>query len=128
MAEAFEQIDGAAEEEERYEVLEEAGEVLAGEAQPPEERFADQLYLTSLRGDASEEQLAEPLDRVLFDMEREFFFAGLADRLGSGGRTLLSAGLPSLRGLLPGGRARAIQIATAPARGSLRGVLGGVAS
>lgn len=109
--------------EEQFEVL---GPATARESNEPEERFAERFFELSQREFESEADVDDAVNRLLGEMEREFFFKGLMKKVKGAGKKLLSKGISHL-GKQLGSKFPAIQAITQLARGNLKGALGGLA-
>lgn len=106
------------------EVDEEAGSS-AYEADEASEAFAERFYELSQNTYESEFELDDDVNRLVAEMEHEFFFKGLGRRLRRAGKGLLKKAVKAAAGSLPIGKA--LQAATQLARGNLKGMLGSLA-
>ncbi len=86
--------------------------------------YADRFYELSQRSFESEFEMDDSVNRLLTEMEREYFFRGLWRRMRQGGRWLLRRAAGLARGTPIG---RIVSGVTQLARGNLRGALGSLA-
>lgn len=106
------------------ELDEEAGSS-AYETDEATETFAGRFYELSQGSYESEFELDEDVNRLVAEMEHEFFFKGLGRRLRRAGKGLLKKAVKAAAGSIPA--VKALQSVTQLARGNLRGMLGSLA-
>lgn len=89
------------------------------------EGFAERFYELSQGSYESELELDQEVNRLVADMEQEFFFKGLGSRLRRAGKNLLKKGMKAAAGHIPA--LKALQSITQLTRGNLKGMLGSLA-
>lgn len=89
------------------------------------ESFAERFYELSQGSYESEYELDQEVNRLVADMEQEFFFKGLGKRLRRAGKGLLKKALKHAVGKIPA--LSALKGVTQLARGNLKGMLGSLA-
>jgi len=117
LEEEFERVAELKEErpEEEFEEIEEREE-------PAD--YAERFYELSLREFESEAEVDDAVNKLLNEMEREYFFKGLWKKLKKGGKWLLKKGIKLAKGLPV---FQAVKGITQLARGNLKGLLGSLA-
>lgn len=93
--------------------------------EPDVHGFAERFHELSLREFESELELDSEVNRLLGEMEQEYFFGGLGKLIKSAGKQLIKKGVAYVKSKVP--IANVVKGVTALARGNLRGVLENVA-
>jgi len=93
--------------------------------EPDVHGFAERFYELSLREFESEIEIDHEVNRLLGEMEREYFFGSLGKLIKGAGRQLIKKGIAYVKSRVP--IANVVKGVTALARGNLRGVLESVA-
>jgi len=96
-----------------------------GEVEEETGDYAERFYELSQRNYESESEVDQEVAGILNEMERDFFFGGLAKRLKSAGKGLLKKGLKFAAGQIPA--LQAMKGLTQLTRGNLKGFLGSLA-
>ena len=105
--------------------LDEDRPAFEAEADDAADGFAERFYELSQGSYESEFELDQEVNRLVADMEQEFFFKGLGKRLRSAGKGLLKKALKHAAGKFPA--LNALKGVTQLARGNLKGMLGSLA-
>jgi hypothetical protein len=95
------------------------------EADDAADGFAERFYELSQGSYESEYELDQEVNRLVADMEQEFFFKGLGKRLRNAGKGLLKKAMKHAVGKFPA--LSALKGVTQLARGNLKGMLGSLA-
>jgi hypothetical protein len=111
-------------EDEEYELLAREVEGNGSEPSPYSQAYADRLGQMASREWEYETELDEEINRLMDDMEREFFFGKLKKLARRGAKGLIRRGLSAAKGLPA---FQAIRGITSLARGDLRGMLSSLA-
>ncbi|WP_437489549.1 hypothetical protein WME75_10920 [Sorangium sp. So ce1014] len=93
--------------------------------EPDVRGFGERFYELSLRDMESESDVQQEVDRIIGEMEREYFFGGLGKLVSKAGKSLVKKGLNYAKKKVPIGSV--IKGVTALARGNLKGALGSLA-
>jgi cell division protein FtsL len=112
---------------EEIELEREYDEEMKGERLPEEKELdpiAKRFYELSNRTFKTETELDDAVNRIVNDLERDYFFKGLLKKTKRGGQLLLKKGLETFKGFSAFQAASGI---TELARGSLKGTLGTLA-
>lgn len=112
--------------EEEFEAISELKEEEIGEQEFEEKPadYAERFYELSLREFESESEVDDAINKLLTEMERDFFFRGLWRKAKKGGKELLRRGRRLAKGLPA---FQAVKGITQLARGNLKGLLGSLA-
>jgi hypothetical protein len=105
----------------------EYNEEMEGEELPEEKKldpFAERFYELSGRTFKTETELDSAVNRILNEIERDYFFKGLFKKTKKGGKLLLKKGIKTFKGVPAFQAATGI---TQLARGNLKGTLGTLA-
>ncbi len=86
--------------------------------------YGDRFYELSQREFESEVEVDDAVNRLLTEMERDFFFKGLWRKIKKGGKWLLKKGLKLAQGLPV---LKSVKMITQLARGDLKGLIGSLA-
>ncbi|BCS31446.1 hypothetical protein TBR22_A06470 [Luteitalea sp. TBR-22] len=89
------------------------------------EGFAERFHELSQGSYESEHELDQDVNRLVAEMEQEFFFKNIGARLRRAGKGLLRKGLKAAAGRIPA--LKALQSVTQLARGNLKGMLASLA-
>ena len=107
----------------------EVDEELELELNQKAEQFANSLYELSTKEFESEIEQETEVGKIIAEMEQEYFFKGLVDKLKTAGKTLIKKGLklaPKFLGKIPV-IGDAVKGATQLVRGNFKGALGSLA-
>jgi len=86
--------------------------------------YADRFYELSQKSFESESEVDDPVNGLMTEIERDFFWKGLRKKLKKAGKGLLKKGLKLVKGLPA---FQAVKGITQLARGNLKGMLGSLA-